>query len=254
MFVWTSPHSPADAPPLILIHGQFGSHEDWLPVLEPLSETHRVFAVDLPGYGRSEKFQGQVTVDTFVEAIRGLGLERPWIAGNSWGGTVAMSYALRYPAAGLILVGSAGFRIYPQADLEIIYRRLGREPLLAMTAREVRALFGPIFAQPSEHTERYLDKQIAMLAREDYPAYVAGLQQTIPLAHETYLLPRATELKVPVLLVWGEEDTRIPVQFGRAAAAAIPGSRLEVLPGIAHVPQIEAPVRFVELVRDFVRG
>ena len=254
MFVWTSPHAPADAPSLVLIHGQFGSHEDWLPVLEPLSETLRVHAVDLPGYGRSEKFRGPVSVDTFVEALRGLGIERPWLAGNSWGGTVAMSYALRYPVAGLILVASAGFRIYPPADLAVIYARLGREPLLAMTAREVRALFGPIFAQPSEHTERYLEKQVAMLGRADYPAYVEGLQQTIPLAHETYLLPRAAELQIPVLVVWGELDTRIPVEYGRAAAAAIPGARLEVLPGVGHVPQIEAPEQFTGLVRGFVRG
>jgi len=59
------------------------------------------------------------------------------------------------------------------------------------------------------------------------------------------------QIGAPTLLLWGEEDPLVPVRYGRAAAAAIPGSRLVVLPGVGHIPSIEAPRDFVRILTDF---
>jgi pimeloyl-ACP methyl ester carboxylesterase len=61
-------------------------------------------------------------------------------------------------------------------------------------------------------------------------------------------------ISTPTLLLWGEDDDLVPVRHGRAAAAAIPGSQLVVLPGIGHIPSIEAPRDFVRILTDFAAG
>ncbi len=61
-------------------------------------------------------------------------------------------------------------------------------------------------------------------------------------------------IATPTLLLWGEDDDLVPVMFGRAAAAAIPGSELVVLPGVGHIPSIDAPRDFVRILTDFAAG
>lgn len=251
-------YDAGSGPALVLIHGQFGDHQDWWPVLEPLSREFRVLAVDLPGYGASAKPRRPYTVEFFVDTLHALlqsaGIPDAILAGNSWGGSLAISYVLRYPARALALVGSAGIRRYSQDELSLIYSRLNPDYLAGMRPEDARLLFSRLFPAPSEHTRRYIEKQAAMIARPDYADYAAMLAQAIPLAHEYNLLHRLPEIQVPTLILWGDQDSRIPVENAHTAAGLIPGARLEILPGAGHMPQIEAPERFVHVIRSFAAG
>ncbi|MBX9600732.1 MAG: alpha/beta fold hydrolase [Bryobacteraceae bacterium] len=248
-------YDAGSGPPLVLLHGQFGDHQDWWPVLQPLSREFRVFAVDLPGYGASAKPRRRYTAGFFVETLHELlqsaGIQHPILAGNSWGGSIAISYALRHPAQALVLVGSAGIRRYSAEELGAIYARLNPGYLAGMKPADARALFSQLFPVPSENSRRYIEKQAAMTLRPDYADYAAMLAQAIPLAHEYNLRDRLPEIPVPALILWGELDSRIPVENAHIAAASIPGARLEILPGAGHMPQIEAPEHFVRCLRSF---
>ena len=105
---------------LVLIHGMFGDHLDWEPVLEPLSRSFRVTAPDLPGFGASPRnSRHRYDAELFVNAIREVtGGRRVTLVGNSFGGQVAMLYALAHPecVSALVLVSSGGFRATRRAS------------------------------------------------------------------------------------------------------------------------------------------
>ena len=163
---------------LVLIHGMFGDHLDWEPVLAPLAKCHRVIAVDLPGFGGSDKPARQYTAEFFVDTLHDLLLQlevaRATLVGNSFGGQIAMLYTLRHPqkVERLILVGSMGLRQFSPEEQQAAYQRLSEAVIAALTPEANELMFAPIFAKASENRLRYLQKQNAKLKWPDYPAYV----------------------------------------------------------------------------------
>src|SRR5258708_14811590 len=111
-------------PALVLIHGMFGDHLDWEPVLEGLAERHRVIAVDLPGFGESLKPDIDYDVCVFTlalaELLDRLGIERAVFAGNSFGGQIAMAFALEHPerVEKLVLITTGGLHEYSEQDIQ----------------------------------------------------------------------------------------------------------------------------------------
>ena len=194
---------------LLLIHGMFGDHLDWEPVLEPLARQHRVVAPDLPGFGDSDKPDCQYTGELFTNALESLlsklEIPRATVVGNSYGGILAQLFTLRYPekVERLILVGSGGFRERTEGEKASARERLSEEVIRGMTPEVVREIFAPVFARQSPARERYLEKQIRKLAQPDYPAYARALAQNVRLALNLYTLDRLAEIRVPVLLLWG---------------------------------------------------
>jgi pimeloyl-ACP methyl ester carboxylesterase len=243
--------------PLVLIHGMFGDYLDWEPVLDPLSVTHRVIAPDLPGFGDSSKGHREYTAKFFVETLdelfRQLEIERPILVGNSFGGQIAMLYALAHPddISKLVLVNSGGFREYTADERSQIEPRFS-EPILAGLTPQINALlFAGVFTKPSETSVRYLAKQDAKLQRPDYPAYAHALASSIRLSLASYLIESLPEIHCPTLLVWGESDQVLPVEQARLALTRLPSAELKTIPKCGHVPQLECPQGFLTATRQF---
>jgi pimeloyl-ACP methyl ester carboxylesterase len=163
--------------PMVLLHGMFGDFLDWEPVLEPLAASHRVIAVDLPGFGRSSKPRGEYSAEFFVSALHEffeqLKLSEFILAGNSFGGQLAILYALRHPdsVSKLVLVNSGGFRRYTSEEMAVLEPRFNEAALAALTPEINALLFSGVFTKTSETSMRYLEKQNNKLRRADYPAY-----------------------------------------------------------------------------------
>jgi pimeloyl-ACP methyl ester carboxylesterase len=243
--------------PLVLIHGMFGDYLDWEPVLEPLSTTHRAIAPDLPGFGDSSKPQREYTAEFFIailhELFRELKLERPILVGNSFGGQIAMLYAIAHPdvISKLVLVNSGGFREYTAEERSQIEPRFS-EPVLASLTPQINALlFAGVFTKQSETSVRYLAKQDAKLQRPDYPAYAHALASSIRLSLASYLIDRLPEIHCPTLLVWGENDQVLPVEQARLALGRLPRAELKTIPNCGHVPQLECPQGFLVATHQF---
>ena len=246
-------------PALLLIHGMFGDHLDWEPVLESLAERRRVIAVDLPGFGDSAKPDIDYSASTFtqqiVKLLDELGIERIAVAGNSFGGQIAMALALAHPerVEKLVLVTTGGLHSFREEEIESACERLSEVKLLNFTPAIHEVFFGRIFhMQGSDIQRRYIEKQNAKLARVDYPDYARVLNRCIRLSLSLNLLDHLAALKLPVKLIHGEYDPVVPSQWVRDAAPVFPDAELVLIPECAHIPQLELPQRVIDEIDKFL--
>jgi pimeloyl-ACP methyl ester carboxylesterase len=263
------------SPPVLFIHG-LGSagYLEWRFNLPVIARSHRVFAPDLPGFGRSEKPPDGYGIPLFARVIDEYMRTRrirPVLVGVSLGGRVALEVALRRPEAvrKLVLVNALGVarpNLQPFYPLVVLPRvgegvlGLMKEALHRLPARRIRHYAGRYLGVMGD-LERTLDEQYLAGLREmhsshGYPrAYVATVRS---LAHPRSLLAaeplmaRLGQTGLPVLIIWGARDRLLPLDRARAAQRLIPASRLEVIENAGHSPQSEAPDEFNSVLEDFV--
>jgi pimeloyl-ACP methyl ester carboxylesterase len=254
-------------PPVVLIHGMVNSSRHWREVALRLASDHTVIAPDLIGHGDSATPRGDYSLGAHAAAIRDLlsaiGVETATIVGHSLGGGVAMQFFWQFPqrVERLALVSSGG---------------LGREvsPLLRGAALPGAAALVWAAAHPRvlDGLDRAADGIEARGSRRG--VYLRAIARALgPLqgrgAREAFLhtLRSVIDIRgqrvsavdrlyllgpVPTLIVWGERDRTIPLEHGRSAHEAIPGSRFEVLPRAAHFPHLEDPEGLAAVLADFL--
>lgn len=244
---------------LLLLHGMFGDYLDWEPVLEPLSRKHRVIAPDLPGFGSSAKPKVEYTGDFFVSQIEGflsrLGLARVTLVGNSFGGILALLFALRHPERieRLILITSGGLHFWTEKERKDALARFSTENLNKLSPAVHEKLFLPLFVHAPPHIgARYLAKQNAKLARPDFAEYTHVLHSSVLLALDANLQEQVREIKVPTLLIHGDMDRVIPLAAMETAVQRFPLAQLQVIPGCGHVPQLEQPGAVIAAIESFI--
>ncbi len=244
--------------PLVLLHGMFGDFLDWEPVLEPLSAAHRVLALDLPGFGASAKprqnYSGEFFLNALYAFLRQLQVKGATLIGNSFGGQIAMLFALRHPelVARLVLADSGGFQRYTPEEVALTEARFTEAAIAAVTPEINRLLFAGVFSQPSPASAHYLERQNAKLQRADYAAYAYAVAQSIRLSLATYVLEQVSAIRCPVLLVWGERDYVVPLALANAALAHLAHGELKIIPGCGHAPQLECPREFLQSIQPFL--
>jgi pimeloyl-ACP methyl ester carboxylesterase len=262
------------APPVLFVHG-LGSagYLEWRFNLPDIARSHQVFALDLPGFGRSEQPPDGYGIPLFAgvveEYIRAQGI-RPVLVGTSMGGRVALEVALRSPGAlrKMVLVNALGV-VRPNVQLFyplVLVPGLGEAVLTLM--REVLHRVPPAaiqryarrFLQAPEDVERLMDDAFLasmreMYATEGYPRAYASTVRALAerqARDSAGLMARLAGTSLPVLLIWGEEDRLLPVSRAREAVRSLPGARLEVIEGAGHTPQAERPDRFNRVLEDFL--
>jgi 4,5:9,10-diseco-3-hydroxy-5,9,17-trioxoandrosta-1(10),2-diene-4-oate hydrolase len=250
--------------PVILIHGLGGYVESWRRNILPLSSQHRVFAVDLPGFGQSDRLRdGAYNLQTYVqfisEFLEALGLERAHIVGHSLGGCISLQFTFTYPEMvdRLVLVSSGG---------------LGREmtPLLRLACLPV---LGEILTGPSRMGSRLFLEAIvndkALIGDEDVQidyelSKLPGMQQALLMTLRTLgsvfgqkpsfyepILEKLATITQPTLVIWGRQDSIVPVSHADVARR-IPNSQVQILERCSHYPQFEHPQEFNQLLQEFL--
>jgi pimeloyl-ACP methyl ester carboxylesterase len=256
-----------EGPVLLLVHGIAGTCENWREVIEPLAHRHTVIAPDLPGHGASEAGAGDYSIGALASGLRdlllALGHERATVVGHSLGGGVAMQLAYQYPemVERLVLVSSGGLgpevspvlraAALPGADLFISVTAGAGRRAGSVLGRGLSAVGLRPSADVAEVARGYasLDDAARRAAFLDTLRAVVGTRgQRVDASDRLYLAEA-----VPVLIVWGARDSIIPVRHGEDAHQAIPGSRLEIFEDVGHLPQLEAPGRFIAVLERFLR-
>ena len=237
-----------NGPPLVLVHGLGGDADQWAYSLEELRSSHRVIALELLGFGRSDKPPITYRIAGFVEVLerflRALGIERASLLGHSLGGWIVATFALQFPQMvdKLILNDSAGIDtgwIKPPVDLNVSTRANMRKTLEA------------VFYNKQMVSDELVDLAYLLhLERGDGPT-IRSVLQTFPVPDEK-LDSKIGALKTPTLLLWGEQDALTPLQMARNFQQLIIGSRLAVIPQCGHLPCLEKPAEFNQAVMNFL--
>lgn len=256
-------------PVLLLVHGMAGSSTSWLPVLEDLAPHVTVLAPDLPGHGRSAKPRGDYSLGAQASILRdllvALGHDRATIVGQSLGGGIAMQLAYQHPerCERLVLVSAGGLgkevmpllRALAAPGAEYVLP-LGCQPAVRSVVETVAGWAARVGLRPAPAVVEMWRAYTSLIDPETRAAFLHTLRAVVDLegqrvsAHDRLYLAR----QMPTLIVWGEDDPIIPVSHAHDAHAAMPGSRLEVMPGLGHFPHCEAPRRFARILLDFIES
>ena len=249
--------------PIVFVHGLAGAWQNWLENLPHFARTHRVIALDLPGFGSSPMPDWDITIPNYGRFVRDfcerIGVDRCVIVGNSMGGFIASEVAIAEAdrVSKVVLVSAAG----------ITWARARREPM-AMFGRMVRAAtpitmrwqtgagmrrprarkmsFQGVFHQPNELRRELLWENLVPAL--DSPGYYDALTNLVgyDVRH------RLEEIEDPTLVVWGRNDRVVPVPAALSYEKRIPNATLEIYDETGHVPQLERPVRFNRSLERFL--
>jgi 3-oxoadipate enol-lactonase len=237
--------------PLVLLHSLLADRSSFDRVLPALARTHQVFAFDLPGFGDSDFAEGglEAVADRVAAGVRALGLPgRPVLLGNGYGGFVALMALIRHPelASRVVLADcGAAFSEPGRAAFRGMSAGVEKGGLAAIADVAMRRLFAP--AYQAEHPELVAERRERFLAMSTrtFHAAAAGLAALD-------LRPHLAGMKRPALVLVGEFDEATPPPMSVELAAGLPDAKLVVLPGLAHVPQLQAPEQFLAAVARFI--
>jgi len=254
-------------PAVVLLHGLGGFAASWRHNIAPLAARATVYALDLPGFGRSAKPRAHYELSYFARALHGfldgLGLSQASLVGHSLGGAVAVTYALTHPTRveRLALLGS----VVPGFTWHVTWRHrlvatygLGELVTLCGCAPFYRAAIAACFYAPDRD-------EVEFLVGHDYgvrtsaPARAAWLGTTRALRDELVARRPAyrraiSTLDLPVLLVHGRQDRAVSPAHCTEAAEGFPRGRVRWLDACGHFPHIEHPAVVNGWLEDFVVG
>lgn len=255
-----------DAEALLLIHGMAASSQVWRAILPQLAKKYRVIAPDLLGHGQSSKPRTDYSLGAFAVGLRDLldelGVESATVVGHSLGGGIAMQFLYQHPdyCRRLVLISSGG--LGPEVGL--ILRLLaapGAElimPVIAPSAvlragSAVRSWLGSLGLRSPRGAELW-NAYASFSDRQTRDAFLRTLRSVVDYRGQSVSALNRLNLRdgLPILAIWGEEDAIIPVEHAYSALKARPDCRLEVLPGVGHFAQVEAPGEVVGLIDDFI--
>jgi pimeloyl-ACP methyl ester carboxylesterase len=255
-----------EGPPVLLIHGYGDTADGWRRVVPGLLKDHRVVALDLPPFGRSDDPGKRKLLDfyseffpTFLDEVE---LDRATVIGHSLGGAVALRLACENPdrVARLGLVAPAGLGNAPPWWWHALTARAIWQGALAipspLTTPLVRQglksfLALRLFADPNR-----LGREIKHLVdmhgtRQDLRKLLAAGHACID-SYTGQLLEESMDLEIPLWMLWGRQDGLVPSMHARAFARAHPDAKVHVLYDCGHYPHIELPQRFNALLRRWL--
>jgi pimeloyl-ACP methyl ester carboxylesterase len=250
---------------VILLHGGNGSIEFWLYNLAALAASHRVYAFDMVGSGRSDYPDGSYSIAYQAEFLAGLmtalGINSATLIGNSMGGAVSLEFTRFYPdrVDKLVLVDSMGL------GQEISWGiRLITLPAIVSLLRPGRwmipAMLKSNFYNSQQLPPEWIEFRYPIFAIPDRNRVILRLgQSNFTLAGvraDVYqpIVASLPQIDRPTLIVWGEQDRIIPVKHAYVAAAGLPHHQLEIFLDCGHHPYLEYPAKFNRLVLDFLNN
>ncbi|HYY86604.1 MAG TPA: alpha/beta fold hydrolase [Nitrososphaeraceae archaeon] len=237
--------------PLLLLHGLGGSIESWTNNIEFLSTKFRIIALDLPGFGLSDKPKISYSINFYVgfleKFIKRIKLNHLFVIGSSLGGHIAVEFTIRNGK---------------NVDKLILISPAGSLPKTFKGTKELRKYLGIVNAKSSNDVSRILSSiDNSMVSRSYADAVYKRL--SLPGAKQAFIsamkgsatAPRynskLSKIDTDMLLIWGREDRMIPLRFIRPFIE-YGKSRIVILEKCGHRPHVEKPKLFNRIVKDFL--
>lgn len=257
---------------LVFIHGLGSYLKFWRYQLDTFAaQGYRVIAVDLPGYGKSDKpasfpYTMEAMADAVREVVHTLGIEKPVLVGHSMGGQTALSYAIRYPEepGALVLTAPAGFEKFSWKEKAWLTRAFST---VLIKASPEYGIWGSVrqsnFARWRPELEWLIEERVRVVSSPEFDAYAYANVRTVNgLAHNDFVRDNLGRIQVPALIVFGEDDRLIPNPFMHGGWARdvmqyghenIQGSKLVGLERCGHSVQLDCPQEYNEAVSAFLK-
>jgi 4,5:9,10-diseco-3-hydroxy-5,9,17-trioxoandrosta-1(10),2-diene-4-oate hydrolase len=249
---------------VVLFHGLGGSVEDWILNINTMAEHHRVYAIDLVGFGRSDKpsvpysfsYLAQF-VNDFMEAQN---VDQANLIGHSMGGGVTLQFAIQYPdkVQKLVLLASGGLGRELYLPFRLCTLPLIGEWLTRPSRKGVAQLLNDCVHDPALVTDEWVElgyqlaalpgAQEAILSALRANCNLRGLRGDV--TH--IILDTLPNITAPTLIVWGEQDRIVPVAYAHVAEKDIPNSRLHIFDACGHIPHMEHAEEFNALALEFL--
>lgn len=242
-----------EGPVVVLLHATLHDRHDFDAIVPSLRQDHRVIALDWPGHGDSPAptpgYQPTAAsfADVLADVVETLDLPPAAFIGNSVGGFAAARLAITDPqrVSRLVLVNTGGFIASPVTGL--FCRLLGTPSVMK---RVLPWSIRSYMKATSDNDHAVAERALARAHTREGVVLTAALWRSFA-APEHNLRPYADRITAPCLIIWGSKDTVALMRYGRATAAAIPGSRLEVLP-TGHVVFSSDPAGFLAIAAPFL--
>jgi pimeloyl-ACP methyl ester carboxylesterase len=257
-----------EGPPLVFLHGLIGRWTHWMEQLTVFAESHRVIAVDLPGFGDSPMPAEKISISGYARMIEKLldvlQLSAAAFVGHSMGGFTSVELAINFPerVQRLVLISPAGLSTYNNP----------RNLLLVAQMRRFRQIVDPYHARVAAHAEllarrprlRLLDPTTHIVARHSdrlpapfvaefvrglgAPGYIDGMEAIFNYDYRD----RLGEIACPTLIVWGDRDAVVTAKDADLYERLIPNSRKVIFRDTGHMAMIERPMAFNALLEEFL--
>ncbi|MCF7822601.1 MAG: alpha/beta fold hydrolase [Candidatus Marinimicrobia bacterium] len=253
---------------ILMIHGLGSYARAWTKNIEVLAKTHRVIAVDLPGYGHSSKgyyeYSMSFNADVLRTLIDTLGVGPVTLAGHSMGGQIAMTLALESPelVKGLVLISPAGFERFNEGESawmkNVMTPELVRDTPVRAIAQNVSINF---YAFPEDASWMITDR-IQLRGASDFYNYCFAVSKNVEGMLRGIVWDRLDQISQPTLVLFGANDALIPNRFLHPGwtkdiaeiAHEIPNAQVNVIPKCGHFVQLDAPDVANQLILDFLKG
>jgi len=239
-----SPAPVAEKPTVVLIHGFASAIEAWSPVVPILTKTHRVVALDLKGFGWTDRPEGDYSPDAQARIVLKLlemrGIQKAAFVAHSWGSSVALAAALHAPERVTKIALYDAWVYEDQLPTFFHWARADGvgEMLFGLYYKErADERMALAFFDKRMVTERLVEEVDAALQR---PGTVAAALAAVRGQRYADVEAKYRTIDKPTLLMWGREDIVTPVKYGERLARELPSSKLIVYPRCGHFPMIEA--------------
>ena len=250
---------------VILLHGVGCSVEFWERNIAALAREHRVFAIDIVGFGRTDKPEGVYTfemmADFVLDFMKTMGIDKASLVGNSMGGGISMTVAAQAPdrVKKIVLVDPVGLGRKLSPVMRIMSLPVIGNVLTKPNRQGVERQMQLCLYDPSQASEDFIDRVAAIgtlpgsqhsflsLLRETANIF-GGKEELV-----SYFSARLKKIKTPILMIWGRQDRILSAAEGEAAVERMNDVKLHIIDQAGHLPQIVKPEEFNATVLGFLK-
>ncbi len=240
--------------PVILLHGWLGSWGLWQETMAYLGQYYRTYALDFWGFGESGTKRGTYQVQDFVSLVDQfmdrLGIMQAPLVGHSMGGTVSLSVAIQYPerVSKVVIIGSPVIGSSLALPLKVAgYRPIAYSLFTFFNVFRMAMRVASPFICSDPRFPEMMDHDLSKTTLESFLASIASLRRTD-------LRPRMSELKIPVMGMFGDRDNIVNPNQGRVLAQCYPSACVEKYPKAGHFIMLDEPKQCMMHLKNFLDG
>jgi pimeloyl-ACP methyl ester carboxylesterase len=231
-----------DGKNIMILHGWQDSLKSWYEIQNLLSKHFRVFTIDLPGFGKTEKPKGTWGIENYSEFLKSfikeLEIKDSVLIGHSFGGKVAAFFTSQNPSSvnKLILVSATGVESKSfQTKVKIIIYKFGKIVLKTLGLSK------------SKLAHDFMTR----IGSRDYKE-AKQLRNTFVKVVNQSIKDKLVKIKVPTLIIWGDKDKELPFKLSKKFESLITNSYIKIAWDTGHNPQIEKPPDLAQIISDFI--